>query len=270
VPVRLAVLGDPLTYTLSPALHRAGRAALGRDGTSAARRTAPAELAERLRALSADGVRGVNLTAPHKAAALALVTSASDAARRARSINTVRFDADSPAAWYGDTTDGPGFVDGLASVGRRVDTAQALVLGAGGAARAVTLALLEHGARVTWAARRATQAAEWDDLAAARLVAWPSPELDEAVARATLVVNATPESAPERPIAPARTARDAVLVDLTYGAELTPWVVAARAVGRTAFDGLGMLVGQARRSFGVWFGELPPFETLARAVGWPR
>jgi len=84
---------------------------------------------------------------------------------------------------------------------------------------------------------------------------------------ASVVINATPLGDP----APLEgLATDAVLLDLVYGVELTPWVVAARAHGREAYDGLGLLVFQARRSLVLWFARPVPVEPLARAVGWPR
>ena len=105
---------------------------------------------------------------------------------------------------------------------------------------------------------------------ASRLVPWPSAALDTALAGATLVVNATPLMGPGGPIAPPRLPASALIVDLNYGRAPTPWVLAARGRGLAAYDGLGMLVAQARRSLAVWFGVAPPFGTLARAVGWPR
>ena len=106
--LRLAVLGDPLAFTRSPDLHRAGLAALGLECDSRALRTPPAELETRLDALAREGVTGINLTHPLKEAVMAHLGRVSRDALRARSVNTVGRDG---ASWWGDTTDGPGFLD---------------------------------------------------------------------------------------------------------------------------------------------------------------
>jgi shikimate dehydrogenase len=265
--VRLAVLGDPLAFTLSPVLHRAGGEALAIDVQSEALRTPVEELGLRLRALAEAGYRGVNLTHPLKEAALAHVKRTSPEAVRARSTNTIDFSVD---GWSGDTTDGLGFVYALERAGRALSGARVVLLGAGGAARSVALALRKVGAHVDIAARRPdVAAAAWRDHDVTP-IAWPSATLDDALEQASVVVNATPLSAPDAPLDPRMLPRTAMAVDMVYGAEVTPWVSAARAAGLEAWDGLGMLVGQARYSFRVWFGIEPPFEALARAVGWPR
>ena len=267
-PVRLAVLGDPLVYTLSPVLHRAGLEALGIDGSSEALRTPLEQLGARLAALEVAGYRGVNLTHPLKHAVLDHLHQVSEPARAARSVNTLSFDSHGR---IGDTTDGDGFMDWLATLRRDAEAERAVLLGAGGAARSVALALASRGARVVAAARRAAAVLhDWRAIPGAEIVAWPSRELDAALSDATLVVNATPVSDVERPVPIERLPRRALIVDLTYGSALTPWIRSARAQGVLAYDGLGMLVGQARRSLGVWFGTPPPFGALARAVGWPR
>ena len=150
--VRLGVLGDPLRYTRSPELHRAGLAAVGLAGESVALRTARTDLAGRLRELAGRSFLGVNLTHPLKDLALESIASASEAAWRARSVNTIRFD---PGGACGETTDGVGFVDLLRSLGRAPEREQVLLLGSGGAARSLALALAAAGAAVTLSARGA-------------------------------------------------------------------------------------------------------------------
>src|SRR5206468_971297 len=121
---------------------RAGLKALGIRGSSRAIRTPIEALGERLRDLRERGFRGVNLTQPLKEAALAHLTRVSDAARRARSANTVRFDAG--GAW-GETTDGMGFLDLMRARGREPATQRVVLLGAGGAARSLAVALSDAG-----------------------------------------------------------------------------------------------------------------------------
>lgn len=267
-PIRLAVLGDPLAYTRSPDLHRAGLAAAGRTGESVARRTPLAELGERLAELSTAGFAGANLTHPLKEAALEHIARVSEAARVARSVNTIGFDAG--GAW-GDTTDGPGLLDLLRELGRDPAAERTVFLGAGGAARSLALALATAGASSTVSARRAASAGDaWGALPGGRRVAWRSVDEREALEAATLVINATPLGGDELPVSLDAIAKPALILDLVYGATLTPWVQAARADGRAAYDGLGLLVHQARRSLELWLGVPVPVAPLATAVGWPR
>jgi shikimate dehydrogenase len=268
-PVRLAVLGDPLRYTRSPELHRAGLAALGLAGDSEALPTPRATLPARLAELAERGFRGVNLTMPLKEAVLPHLARVSAAARAARSVNTVGFDA---GGWWGDTTDGPGLLDLLAELERTPSARDRVVmLGAGGAARSLAGALLAAGVTLTVSARRTDAAAEaWRDLPAATIVGWRSAGERNALGAATLVIHATPLGGEEEPAPLDAIAREALLLDLIYAPELTPWVRRARTLGLSSHDGLGLLVHQARRSLALWFGTLPPLDPLARAVGWPR
>lgn len=266
--LRLAVIGDPLRFTLSPELHRAGCAALGVTCESRALRTPPAALEARLAELAAAGLAGVNVTHPLKADVLRHAPRVSEAARRARSANTLGFAA---GGWWADSTDGPGFLDWLAELGRDPAAERVLILGAGGSARSLALALASAGAPMPAVTARDPdkRRGAWGEVAA-RWVAWRSAEEAAALAAASLVINCTPldsESgpAPVRSIAPG-----ALVLDLVYGREVTPWVRAARRAGLAACDGLGLLVHQARRSLGLWLGREVPLAPLAAAVGWPR
>jgi shikimate dehydrogenase len=267
--VRLAVLGDPLAYTLSPALHRAGLEALGLEGTSEALRVPPGRLGAALGELSAAGYRGVNLTHPHKEAALAHLSQASEESRRARSVNTVVFDA---SGARGETTDGPGFLDLLRELGRDPARERAMLLGAGGAARAIALALVEAGAdEVRVRARDPERAATaWASVPRARILPWDGGRGRSRTAEATLVINATPVHDAPGPCPAGTLPAGALVVDLTYGEEVGTWVKECRARGLPALDGLGLLVHQARRALSIWTGRAVPLEPLARAVGWPR
>jgi shikimate dehydrogenase len=284
-PVRLAVLGDPLAYTRSPDLHRAGFAALGVQGESSALPTPAPQLGSRLSDLAAQGFLGVNLTQPLKAAVLPLLARVSEPARSARSVNTVGF---APEGWWGDTTDGPGLIDLLESLGRDPGRERAVILGGGGGARSLALALSNSGANsgansrassgagagsgsLTVSARRPDGIAPgWSGIPDARLVAWRSPAEATALGGATLVINATPLGGESFPAPLELIAKDALILDLVYRERLGAWVLRARAEGRAAYDGLGLLVFQARRSLALWFGRPVPVEPLARAVGWPR
>jgi shikimate dehydrogenase len=268
-PIRLAVLGDPLAHSRSPDLHRAGLAALGLAGESSALPTSAEQLGPRLTDLAARGFRGVNLTRPLKAAVLPLLARVSEPAREAHSVNTVGF---APDGWWGETTDGPGLIDLLQSLGRDPARERVVILGAGGAARSLGLALAGVGAEpLTVSARRPVEnAGKWRDIAGARLVTWRSREEAMALGEATLVINTTPLGGEEEPAPLDAIARSALILDLVYGERVGPWVLRARAEGREAYDGLGLLVFQARRSLALWLARPVPLDPLARAVGWPR
>ncbi len=267
--IRLAVLGDPLAYTRSPDLHRAGASALGIAVESHAIRTSIAELPARLASLAEQGFVGCNVTHPLKEAARDAVSRASIAAERARSVNTIVFQE---RGWFGETTDGPGFVDLMRELHREPERERVVLLGAGGSARSLAIALEWAGCRnVTVSSRRPEDSRfAWGEGLDSRFLGWRSDEESDALSEASIVVNCTPLGENELPVPLERVNRGACLVDLVYGPEPTNWVRMARADGREAVDGLGLLVHQARRALSLWFGREVPFEPLAAAVGWPR
>ena len=268
--VRLAVLGDPLAYTLSPVLHRAGCEALGlavRVAARCARR--PRRWRERLRDLAARGFRGCNLTHPLKEHALDHVDRASVSAERARARSTRS--RSRPTGWWGETTDGPGFVDLLRRAAARARREQRVVLLGRGRRGAqpragARMGRLPRRARER-APRRATRSFTWGEGPDTRFMGWRSAEEDDALRGASVVVNCTPLSGTEPPAPLSLASGDALVVDLTYGPELTPWVRAARAAGLQAIDGLGLLVHQARRSLSLWLGREVPRGTARRRRG---
>jgi shikimate dehydrogenase len=266
--MRLAVLGDPLLYTRSPELHRAGLASLGITCDSQAIRTPRAELGERLRTLAGEGLSGVNLTHPLKEAALEHLTKASDEASRARSVNTVTFERDE---LRGDTTDGAGFLDLLRSLSREPMTQRVVLLGAGGAARSLAAALEHAGAPPALISARDPESARLAlrDVAAS-VVAWRSEAEADALANASVVVNATPLSSPQEIVPLSSIPNTALVVDLVYGRELTPLTSEARRARLEAVDGLGLLVFQARLSLALWTGREVEVAPMMQAVGWPR
>ena len=263
-PVKLAVLGDPLAYTRSPDLHRAGCAALGLACESLALRTPVAELPATLDRLAREGYTGCNLTMPLKEPALALVGEATPAARRARSVNTITF-GDRRS---GDTSDGAGFLDLLSAQRRNATTCNVTLLGAGGSARSLALAIADVGGRpVEVISRREPEPGEaWGGTLGKRWSAWGSGAATRAIAVADVLVNCTPLAGDEWPVAVERIPRATLVVDLTYGERVTPWVAAARAAGLEAIDGLALLVHQARRSLMRWLARDVPLEPLLAAV----
>lgn len=282
---RLGVLGWPVAHSRSPAMHNAAFAALGMDGWRYQRLPVPPPLLEQtVRALGDAGFAGANVTIPHKQAALALADSADVAAREIGAANTLSFKAD--GSIVAQNTDAPGLIDALAL---DIGGLSALVLGAGGSARAAVWALLRAGADVMVWNRTAQRAARMAAELGARAVSSPEP--------AELLVNCTsvglqrlPDSGePGSPIGTSShagitdSAREAKalnelslsadqvgrythVIDLVYSDSDTPLLAAARRHGCRTVDGVEMLVAQGALSFELWTGRQAPLEVMRAAL----
>jgi shikimate dehydrogenase len=268
------VMGWPVGHSLSPRLHGFWLRQHGIDGAYVPLAVAPARLEQALQALPALGFRGVNLTIPHKEPALALVDRATAAAARIGAVNTVIVEQE---GLLGDNTDGYGFMASLAADAPdwRPDAGPAALLGAGGAARAIAVALIEAGApelRLVnrTRARAETLAAQLAELARERgtvLTALPWQE-KRGLSGASLLVNTTSlgmtgQPALEIDLAPLPVA--ALVTDIVYHPLETGLLAAARARGHLVVDGLGMLLHQARPGFRAWFGVDPEVSEALRA-----
>jgi shikimate dehydrogenase len=260
----VGVIGDPVSHSLSPTLQNAAFDALGLDWVYVAFPVTRGRGADAVAAVTALGLAGLNVTMPHKEDVAGACDELSADAAALRSVNTVV--AQPGGRTFGDSTDGPGFIDALAGDVDAVAGQPVLVLGAGGAARAVVLALGRAGAGVTVAARRPDAAQSAAALApGAAVVAFgavdPSPY--------SLVVNATPlgmSGGDALPVDPEALHGEQAVVDLVYHPADTPLLTAARAKGAVAVNGLGMLLHQAARSFTLWTGHPAPLDAMRAAV----
>ena len=255
------VMGWPVSHSRSPRLHGYWLRQYEVDGAYVPLPVRPADFPAALRALPKLGFVGANVTVPHKEAALAGVDRADAHARRIGAVNTVIVAAD--GALEGRNTDGFGFVENLrSSVGDWRSTAgPAVIIGAGGAARAVAVALLDAGVPALRLVNRTAERAE--RLAAdiggpISLYRWEARV--SALSDAALLVNAstlgmTGEPALDLSLENLPTA--AVVNDAVYSPLETPLLAAARARGNRVVDGLGMLLHQARPGFAAWFGVEP-------------
>ncbi len=251
-------------------MHNAALAELGlaAEWSYEAIEVAPAELEALVRRMEAEGFVGANVTVPHKVAALELADEASEAARAIGAANTLSFAGGRIAA---ENTDASGFLDSLPAspAGRR-----ALVLGAGGSARAVVWALVTEGSRVSIWNRTPERAERLADQLGA--VALPSGHESLSAGSFSLIVNTTTvgmgasgeEAAGLKSLPIGADSLDEThqLVDLAYGPAETELARVARAHGATVVDGLEVLVRQGAASLRIWTGQDPPIETMRRAA----
>lgn len=252
------VVGWPVAHSRSPRLHGYWLQTYKIDGAYLPFPVQPENLEAALRALPKLGIAGVNLTVPHKEAALAICDRVDATADRIGAVNTVVVAENGSLA--GSNTDAFGFIESLKSSSDwSFDTGPAVVLGAGGAARAVVTALADEGVDEIRIVNRTLARAE--ALAAesgAAAVDWSNAP--EALAGAGLLVNTTTlgmTGAPPLELVLDALPRAAVVNDIVYAPLETGLLAAARRRGNQIVDGLGMLLHQARPGFAAWFGHEP-------------
>ncbi len=272
-----AVIGFPVEHSRSPELLNAAFAAAGVDAVMVPLGVAPEDLGAAVAGLRAVRALGASVTVPHKLAAAALCDELSPAARAIGAVNCLRFDG---ARIAGHNTDEGGFVDGLAAAGFDPRGARAVLLGAGGAARAVAYGLRAGdeggggGAAGEGGAdddRLAVIARDPDRVTWAHAAPWTDAHLRAAFARADLVVDCTPAGLGDG---------EAAFVDALPLDALRPgaWVASliyhrptillerARSRDHSTVDGRAMLVHQGARAFTIWTGQPAPIDAMTRAL----
>ncbi len=272
----VGVIGDPVAHSLSPRLHNAAFAALGLDWVSVGFRVRRGEAADALMGVRALGIRGLSVTMPHKDTVAAAVDRRTPLAERLGAVNCV---SNQDGLLVGDSTDGPGLVAALRR-GADFDPAgrRCLVVGAGGAARAVVAALADAGAAEVIVVNRTGSRG-----VAAALLAGPvgRPGVPGDAEGCDLVVDATPagmggvaesgganSERGQKPWAldPALLGPDQLAVDLVYHPAVTPWLAAVAGRGARTLNGLGMLVHQAALQVEWWTGCPAPVDAMWRSV----
>jgi shikimate dehydrogenase len=250
------VIGWPVSHSRSPRLHGFWLDRYGIDGAYVPLPSPPESFTTAVRGLAAAGFAGLNVTIPHKEAAFALCDAVEPLALRAGAVNTLVF---TEGRILGRNTDGIGFIANLRQAGIDPTAGPALILGAGGAARAIAAALLDTGVPVTLCNRTGTRAAQ---LAAAlpgsEVADWA--ERDAVLGRHALLVNATSLGmAGHAPleIDLSRAAPGTAVSDIVYVPLETPLITEARMSGLKTAPGLGMLLHQAVPGFAAWFGVTP-------------
>jgi shikimate dehydrogenase len=270
---RLAgVIGWPVAHSRSPRLHGYWLERYKIDGAYVPLAVQPSQVAQALRMLGVMGFRGVNVTVPHKEAALAAVDVIEPVARRIGAINTITMEAD--GSLRGSNTDGAGFLAHLrASAPGWTVAGAVVVVGAGGAARAIVAALADAGVPEIRVVNRTRERAE--ELARSRdgstdgsIKVMPWIARDGALDGASLVVNTTTLGMTGQPPLDInlRCPASLVVADIVYNPLVTKLLAMARERGLRTADGLGMLLQQAVRGFELWFGIRPEVTLELRAM----
>ena len=272
----IALLGHPVAHSISPAMQQAALDALAVDARYEAWDVPPAELPHAVERLRAGGVLGANVTVPHKVELLRHADRVDALAERVGAVNTiVRRDG----RLHGTNTDVAGVLRALADAGVEVAGLEVVLVGAGGAARAVVAAMRAAGAALVTVANRTPGRAEpligvgGEDLAVRICpLDHASEALRAALRRARLVIHSTPigmRHGPDEQASPLPAElfeAGQAAFDLVYTPERTPFLRAAEAAGARPIGGLGMLVHQGAESFRLWTGLEPPVEVMFAAA----
>lgn len=267
------LLGQPVAHSLSPTLHNAAFGALGMDAHYEARLVAPDGLASAVAALRAPDCLGANVTAPHKRAVMEYLDEVSAEARALGAVNTIVNDS---GRLSGSNTDAPGLARWMRLVGIDPMGKSALVLGAGGAARATVWALADLGAASIVVLNRTVEHAQdvvttFQQRVPRTDLMWGSlAEAAEPARRPwAVVVNATSlghhGAAPR--VHPGCYSPDSVAIELAYNPPQTVFMLTARQAGARTENGLGMLLHQAALAFERWTGKTPPLAVYEEALG---
>ena len=268
--VLAGVMGWPVAHTRSPAIHNHWIARHGLKGAYVQLPVHPDRLEAALRGLPALGFAGCNVTVPHKVSAMHFMDELHPTAQRVAAINTIVVQPD--GSLLGMNNDGAGYVQSLrdADPTWRGDAGPALVLGAGGAARALVVALLDEGVPELRITNRTLERAQ--ALAEAfgeRVKVVPWAQRNDAMAGVSLLVNTTTQGMHGQP--PLDVALDALpaaamVSDAIYIPMETPLLAQARLRGHRTVNGLGMLLNQARPAFKAWYGVMPEITPELRAA----
>lgn len=260
----IGLIGNPVAQSLSPAFQQAAFDALGFDLRYELWLTETDEIPERLQRIRDGRAAGANVTVPHKEAVAALVDELAPSAARAGAVNTIVRRGE---RLVGENTDMHGFIVPLRERAFDFAASDAVVLGAGGASRAVVAALVDHGIRSILIVNRTLERAERlaASLADERISVTTPAAMGERARGASLIVNATSlgwgdESSPVVGALLGAAASGGIAYDLTY--RDTPFLLSARAAGLDTIDGLPMLVHQGARAFELWTGVDAPVDLM--------
>ena len=273
---RLGIIGYPIGHSISPIFQQAGLDHLGIDATYEKWEVTPEGVGDFVNGLRAPGTLGINITVPHKQAVIPFLDEVDEWATAAGAVNTI---VNRDGRLTGHNTDGPGFLQALlVETGYSPDGTRALILGAGGAARGILLALVRGGVDSLVIANRTFERAETlaqlasENGVKSEAIPLSGDALTEAAASANLIVNCTTmgmSHGPDEhgsPISAAQIPATAIVNDVVYTPLLTPILKEAAVAGATSLGGLHMLVYQGVLSFQMWTGRDAPVDVMLAAA----
>ncbi|MBN1419511.1 MAG: shikimate dehydrogenase [Planctomycetes bacterium] len=268
-----AVIGDPVAHSLSPAIHNAAFRALGLDWAYVAFRVAPERIGDAVAGVRGFGIRGLSVTIPHKVAIIPHLDAVDEIARWVGSVNTVVND---DGTLTGCTTDGHGALEAFRAAGATTAGRRVLLLGSGGAARAIAFAVARDAAPAAIEilgideGERERLAADLAQKTGVSVTAGPTDRLERALARAEFLIQATPigmHPKEDATLVPARLLRRGLVVfDAVYTPLRTRLLREAEAAGATAIPGVGMFVHQAAVQFKLWTGQDAPIDVMEKVL----
>lgn len=262
------IIGHPLGHSLSPLMHNASFKRLGMDAIYMPFDVKEEDIMGTLLALRAAGLRGANVTIPHKQTIMALLDEIDGAASEIGAVNTI---VNRGGRLRGSNTDIGGFVGALKGAGVRLRGARVLVIGAGGAARAAVRGLLGEGASVTVANRTVPRALELkESLGAARIDVAGLEAIPEILRHADILVNCTPAGmrgfSAKNPVPARLLRRGLVVMDMVYNPVRTPLLAAAEKAGAITISGLEMFIRQGMGSFRTWTKKTLPIAEVRKVL----
>ena len=269
----LGVIGWPIAHSLSPAIQSAAIRAAGVDYAYIAMPVRPEELAKAVEGLRALGFRGFNVTIPHKTAIIGCLDEIDEDARRIGAVNTV---VNEDGRLLGRNTDVAGFLRGLSRQNVAVMNKKVVILGAGGAARAVVWGVgREKAAKITVGVRNAEKAksalTDFSGLADLEVCSWSDGRFETALGEADILVNTTPLGmTPKIEEAPSvdwdRVRPEAFVYDIIYTPGRTRFLREAETRGHRVLNGTAMLAGQGAEAFAIWTGIRPDEAVMEKAL----
>jgi len=268
-----AVIGDPIEHSLSPCIHNAAFRHLGLDYVYVAFRVRIDELGEAISGMRALGIRGLNVTMPHKIRVIDYLDRLDENARNVGAVNTI---LNEDGILIGYDTDGVGALNSIRTVTEDLEGKKLVVLGAGGASRAISFTLASEVGELVILNRtvsRARELAERINRATERCVRWGElsrQTLKRELEDADILINATSvgmhPNSNETPVDKELLRADLTVFDLVYNPLETRLLREARNVGAKTIDGLTMLVHQGAVSFKIWTGIEPPVDLMMKAA----
>lgn len=263
----IGLFGDPVLYSLSPAMHNAACSYLRLPYVYLPFRVEKKDLADAITAIRALKIKGVNITVPHKESVIPFLDQLDESARRCGAVNTI---VNNDGVLTGYNTDGAGFIDSLQEADFNPAGKKAVILGAGGAARAVGSALTDHGIREILIINRTVTKAErlvqllGNHVYCQQLIPYSTLELTDV----DLIINtlSIPFKEQGKWLLNFTSFQRALFYDLRYGQMPSDFLTFAQTINAPAMDGLGMLLHQGARAFTLFTGKEAPLAAMRSAL----